>query len=103
MCIRHLFISPGHNYFGYREQPPGGHPALEWDAIDCRAEQDIRFVGVEECRPCCWMNIALRREQAESWLKGNGGLRAHIRSDGRLLRDLEWHASPHASACEATA
>jgi MOSC domain-containing protein YiiM len=46
--------------------------------------QGVRFAGVEECRPCYWMNNAFRHEQAESWLKGNGGLRARILSDGIL-------------------
>lgn len=49
--------------------------------------QGVRFLGVEECRPCYWMNHALRHERAESWLKGNGGLRARILSDGILRRD----------------
>lgn len=152
MCIRHLFISPGHNYFGHHEQPPGQHPVLERDEIECVAGrgirgdrffdykenykgqitffaweifeqlrrelglpdahpsgtrrnvitvgldlnsligrefeiQGVRFFGVEECRPCYWMNNAFRHEQAEAWLKGNGGLRARILTDGLLRRD----------------
>lgn len=149
MCIRHLFISPGHNYFGHHEQPPGQHPVLERDEIECVAGrgicgdrffgykkdykgqitffawevfaqlrrelglpdahpsgtrrnviteaidlnalvgeefeiQGVRFLGVEECRPCYWMNNAFRHAEAESWLKGNGGLRARILTDGVL-------------------
>jgi len=45
--------------------------------------QGIRFEGVEECRPCYWMNQAFH-PQAEEMLKGNGGLRARILSDGFL-------------------
>lgn len=150
--VEHLFISPGHNYFGHHDRPPGPHPVLERDAIECVAGrgirgdrffdfkadykgqitffaweifaqlrrelglpdahpsamrrnvitsgialneligrefevQGVRFLGVEECRPCYWMNHAFRHEQAESWLKGNGGLRARILSDGVLRRD----------------
>ena len=51
MCIRHLFISPGHNYFGHHEQPPGQHPVLERDEIECVAGQGIRgdrFFGYQE-------------------------------------------------------
>jgi len=149
MCLRHLFISPGHNFFGHHEQPPSQHPVLERDELECVAGrgisgdrffgytenykgqitffawevfeqlrrelglpdahpsgtrrnvitegmdlnalvgrefeiQGIRFAGVEECRPCYWMNNAFRHEQAESWLKGNGGLRARILNDGIL-------------------
>jgi hypothetical protein len=152
--IQHLFISPGHNYFGHHEQPPSQHPILERDEIECVAGQGIRgdrffgykenykgqitflawevlaglwgalgipperrdpaatrrnvitagadlntligqefeiqgvrFVGTEECRPCYWMNTAFRDERAEAWLKGNGGLRAKVLTDGWLRRD----------------
>ncbi len=45
--------------------------------------QGIRFQGAEECRPCHWMNQAFHSE-AEKRLKGRGGLRARILSDGIL-------------------
>jgi len=45
--------------------------------------QGLRFRGVEECRPCYWMNSALG-PGCEEWLRGRGGLRAHILSDGIL-------------------
>lgn len=48
--------------------------------------QGIRFFGVEECRPCYWMNHAFRDERVEGMLKGHGGLRARILSDGILRR-----------------
>ena len=50
--------------------------------------QGVRFAGTEECRPCYWMNHAFRDDRAETWLKGNGGLRARILTDGVLTRDL---------------
>lgn len=49
--------------------------------------QGIRFAGTEECRPCYWMNEAFRHQEAENWLKGRGGLRARILTDGTLRRD----------------
>lgn len=153
MRIRHLFISPGHNYFGHHGQPPGEHPILEVEAIECVAGRGIRgdrffdfksdykgqitffawetlmalqrelglpevwagatrrnvitegldlnslvgrtfeiqgvqFQGVEECRPCYWMNHAFRDERVEAWLRGRGGLRARILTDGWLRRDV---------------
>jgi hypothetical protein len=153
MLIRHLFISPGHNYFGHHAQPAGQHPLVECDTIECIAGQGIRgdrflgfkenykgqitffawevlealrhelnlpsahpaatrrnvitqgidlhqllgtefelqgvrFAGVEECRPCYWMNNAFRDERVESWLRGRGGLRARILTNGILRRDL---------------
>ncbi|HET7538200.1 MAG TPA: MOSC domain-containing protein [Candidatus Didemnitutus sp.] len=48
--------------------------------------QGVRFEGVEECRPCVWMNQAVGAG-AETWLRGRGGLRAKILSDGTLHRD----------------
>jgi hypothetical protein len=45
--------------------------------------QDVRFRGTEECRPCYWMDRAIA-PGAEQFLKGRGGLRAHILSDGKL-------------------
>jgi len=47
--------------------------------------QGIRFAGVEQCKPCYWMDSALG-PGAEAWLRGRGGLRARILSDGVLER-----------------
>ena len=150
--IHHIFISPGHNFFGHHGQPPGQNPMCEVEAADCVAGkgirgdrffdfkedykgqitffametfeelrrelnlldaqpentrrniftsgvdlaslvgqefeiQGLRFAGVEECRPCHWMNLALGAG-AEQWLKGRGGLRAKILKGGVLKRDL---------------
>lgn len=48
--------------------------------------QGIRFYGTEECKPCYWMNEAIH-PRAEEWMKGRGGLRAKIRTDGILRKD----------------
>jgi len=150
MRIRHLFISPGHNYFGHHGGPAGTHPIVEVDSLECCAGrgirgdrffdykpdykgqitffawedllrlwdelgvtrreiaatrrnvlvegvslpdligrefelQGIRFRGSEECRPCYWMDTAIA-PGAEAWLRGRGGLRARIVSDGTLRR-----------------
>jgi MOSC domain-containing protein YiiM len=45
--------------------------------------QDVMFEGVEECRPCYWMNRAFG-PGAEAYLKGKGGLRARVLADGIL-------------------
>ena len=148
MAVRHLFISPGHNYFGHHGQPAGNYPILEVNQIECVAGrgirgdrffefkadykgqitffssevlealrrelnlpqaqasatrrnalvsgvdlnslvgtefevQGVRFAGVEQCKPCYWMDSALG-PGAEDWLQGRGGLRARILTDGRL-------------------
>lgn len=48
--------------------------------------QGVRFRGSEECSPCYWMNSAFG-PGAEQALKGNGGLRARILSDGDLTAE----------------
>ena len=45
--------------------------------------QGVRFHGMQECRPCYWMNGAIA-PGAEEFLKGRGGLRAKILNDGKL-------------------
>lgn len=52
--------------------------------IDQEFEIDgVRFYGTGECRPCYWMDRAIA-PGAEDFLKGQGGLRARILSDGTL-------------------
>jgi len=146
--LLHLYLSPGHNYFGHHEQPPGQSPVIEVDEIECVAGQGIRgdrffgfkpdykgqitffaaetyldlcerlnthdrtpavfrrnvitrgidlnplvgqefevqgvrFQGVTECSPCHWMNQAFA-PGSENALRGRGGLRARIMTDGFL-------------------
>jgi len=47
--------------------------------------QGVRFRGMGECKPCYWMDHAFG-PGAEQALKGRGGLRAVILSDGVLHR-----------------
>jgi MOSC domain-containing protein YiiM len=149
--ICHLFLSPGHNFYGHYGQPAGEHPIVAVDHVECVAGrglqgdrffdykpdykgqitffamevlealrnelnlpdvmpqatrrnaftrgvdlntligkefeiQGVRFSGSEEAKPCLWMNSALG-PGAEEWLRGNGGLRARILSDGILRCD----------------
>lgn len=56
--------------------------------------QGVRFLGNSECTPCYWMDQAFG-PGAEAALKGRGGLRAQILSDGWLESDA------HAAAVEA--
>jgi MOSC domain-containing protein YiiM len=152
--IEHLYLSPGHNYFGHHGLPPDEHAMIEVDEIECVAGrglrgdrffdykpdykgqitffsgeiydelcgsllpaprsllpapsvfrrnvitrdidlntligaefeiQGVRFLGSAECSPCHWMNQAFA-PGAEAALKGHGGLRAKILSDGLLRR-----------------
>ncbi len=45
--------------------------------------QGVRLFGSEECRPCYWMDEAIA-PGADAWLRGRGGLRCRILSDGWL-------------------
>ena len=146
--IAHLYISPGHNFFGHHGQPAGDNPMLAQREIVCRAGrgiegdrcldfkadykgqitfferetydqlcaefgvwdrepsvfrrnvitagielpslygrefevQGVRFFGTGESAPCHWMNEAFH-PGAEDRLKGRGGLRARILTDGVL-------------------
>jgi len=148
--IEHIYISPGHNFFGHHGQPPGNHPIIEVEQAECVADkgiigdrffdykkdykgqttffslevyddlcrtlhvsdkppavfrrniivsgidlnqligqpftiQDVQFEGMEECRPCSWMDQAFA-PGAETLLKGRGGLRARILTDGVLRK-----------------
>jgi len=48
--------------------------------------QGVQFEGVAECKPCYWMNTAFA-PGAEEAMKGYGGLRARILTDGVLRVD----------------
>ena len=48
--------------------------------------QGVSFLGIEPCAPCYWMDQAFA-PGAEQFLKGRGGLRAQILTDGRLYTD----------------
>jgi len=45
--------------------------------------QRIVFEGMEECRPCYWMDQVVTAG-VEEFLRGRGGLRARILTDGQL-------------------
>jgi len=49
--------------------------------------QGVWFFGMEECRPCYWMDGAFA-PGAQEFLKGRGGLRARILTSGWLRSTL---------------
>ena len=47
--IHHIFVSPGHNYFGRPKDGPGDHPTHDAATADLRAGKGIlgdRYFGV---------------------------------------------------------
>ena len=150
--IRHIFISPSHNFVGHNGKPPGDSPTLDVPEVRCITGrgiegdryfdfkddykgqvtffssevferlcakfgirdksvgvlrrniitegvdlnaligtefevQGVRFLGTQESAPCHWMNHVFA-EGAEEALKGDGGLRAKILTDGVLRADV---------------
>lgn len=59
--------------------------------------QGVRLLGGEECKPCAWMDQALG-PGAEAWLRGRGGLRCRILSDGWLRRNTPIRLAPESTA-----
>jgi MOSC domain-containing protein YiiM len=39
--IKHLYISPGHNFFGHHGQPAGTHPVVEVGTVRCVASRGL--------------------------------------------------------------
>jgi hypothetical protein len=40
--VRHIFVSPGHNFFGRFGQPPGEHPLIDLPEVECVAGYGLR-------------------------------------------------------------
>jgi hypothetical protein len=51
--------------------------------------QGVRFIATEECKPCYWMDQAFHAG-AEVAMKGRGGLRARILTDGVLQASAQF-------------
>jgi MOSC domain-containing protein YiiM len=95
-AIRHLFISPGHNFFGRHGQPAGTHPVHDLAAVRCVAGQGIegdRFFGYRpdyggQVTFFAWETVeAARREFAVPALSA-GVFRRNIITEGLALPGL---------------
>ena len=42
LSVEHIFISPGHNYFGHHGKPAGQHPIVEVNEVECVAGHGLR-------------------------------------------------------------
>lgn len=154
ITLEHIYISPGHNYFGRSKDGPGPHLTTDVEEVEVRAGRGlvgdryygvpahyeaqvtffaaevfdalltefgrndlapiltrrnivtrgvnlnqllgqeftietgrgfIKFLGTKPCSPCAWMD-AMLEEGAHAFLRGRGGLRARILSNGTLRR-----------------
>lgn len=65
-----------------------GVPLLSLIGVDFTLEsggESVQFSGASHCAPCAWMD-AMIAEGARTALRGRGGLRARILSDGTIHR-----------------
>lgn len=157
IVLEHIYISPGHNYFGKPKDGPDLHPTTDVEEVEVRAGRGlvgdryygvpahyeaqvtffaaevfeallaefgrddlapiltrrnivtrgvnlnqligqeftlqsneegsapINFMGTKHCSPCAWMD-AMLGVGAHAFLRGRGGLRARILSNGILRR-----------------
>ncbi|MEM7131847.1 MAG: MOSC domain-containing protein [Chloroflexota bacterium] len=154
ITIHHIYISPGHNYFGHQPDQIGTHPTADVDEVQAIAEKGLQgdrffgvrpnfdgqvtffsfevfrllvdeigpeslapsalrrniivqgmplnqlighdftilwekgrvdFRGARHCHPCRWMDLAAA-QGALKFLKGRGGLRAQLLSDGLIQK-----------------
>lgn len=51
VVVRHLFVSPGHNYFGHHGRPAGVHSTLEVTEVRCCAGRGIEGDRFFDYRP----------------------------------------------------
>lgn len=42
LSVEHIFISPGHNYFGHHGKPAGQNPIIEVNEVECVAGHGLR-------------------------------------------------------------
>ena len=56
-------------------------------AIVNASDAAVRFQGAKQCAPCAWMD-AMLAPGAQKFLRGRGGLRARILTDGTLARGV---------------
>ena len=42
LTVEHIYISPGHNFFGRHGQPAGANPIVEVDEVECVAGHGLR-------------------------------------------------------------
>ena len=156
ITLVHIYISPGHNYFGKPKDGPGEHLTTDVEEVEARAGRGlvgdryygvpahyeaqvtffasevfdalltefgrddlapiltrrnivtrgvnlnqllgeeftidagagpVNFLGTKPCSPCAWMD-AMLGEGSHAFLRGRGGLRARILSNGTLRRGV---------------
>jgi MOSC domain-containing protein YiiM len=74
ITIHHLYISPGHNYFGHKGDAPGHHPTDDVAAVEVKAGAGLvgdRFFG----RGAAFDgHVTFFAWEVYQWLRNEGGL-----------------------------
>lgn len=99
IAIRHLFISPGHNYFGHPKGQPGAHPTFDVDEVAVRAGHGLigdRFFGKGErfdghVTFFAWEVFALLRAELSAPATLPESLRRNVIVEGVALNSLIGH------------
>ena len=94
--IRHLFISPGHNFFGRYGQPAGEHPVREVPAAQCRTGWGLegdRFYGYRpdykgQVTFFAWETFLAAREKFRVPALSPGAFRRNVITEGLDLNAL---------------
>jgi hypothetical protein len=94
--IRHLFISPGHNFFGRHQQPAGDHPTLDVPTVRCRAGWGLegdRFYGYRpdyqgQVTFFAWETVLAAREKFLVPALSPGAFRRNVITEGIELNEL---------------
>ncbi len=96
MKIRHLFISPGHNFFSHHEQPAGDNPTVEVAQVNCIAGRGLECDRFFDFKPDYKGQVTFFSQEvfdalcAELKLSGHspGALRRNIIVAGADLNSL---------------
>lgn len=86
--LRHIFVSPGHNYFGHHGLPPGKHPPVEVSRVECVMGSGLRGDRFFDHKPDYKGQVTFFA--AEVWLDlcATFGLSPEMISPGVFRRNL---------------
>lgn len=86
ITIHHLYISPGHNYFGHQGHMPGDHPTYDLEAVEVKAGAGLvgdRFFGRG---PGFDGHVTFFAWEVYQWLLADAGL--HIATPATFRRNV---------------
>ena len=80
ITIHHLYISPGHNYFGNKGETPGLHPTYDVAAVAVKAGAGLVGDTADPlCRAAQWRRLSRRADHPVYRLCGPDIVRGSLR------------------------